>query len=278
MLTTKDIKTKYGDNITFLFKGQEPFTGVENPKGEEKPAGVLIEREGKVQCYECGGWFKDLGHHVKIHKISPQEYKEKYGFNKTAGICCKELSKTRSDISIDTQMNLGKKYHKNLEFGRKFHSKNETMQMKNGKNTCPEQMKNRLKLLMIKHGEKLSAKEAKKYDYGVVNWAFKNGGWNKAKEENGFVYNKWTGKEKNEADLIYDLREYVKENHYLPFYTYKYDGHTSGDKRDSFSHSITSYKAHFGSRIKAWLHCGIVKTDKWLELDGKRLKYLDVLD
>jgi ROS/MUCR transcriptional regulator protein len=34
---------------------------------------------GKLQCHECGDWFPSVAHHIKVHGLSPGEYKLKHG-------------------------------------------------------------------------------------------------------------------------------------------------------------------------------------------------------
>ena len=61
---------------------------------------------------------------------------------------------------------------------------------------------------------------------------------------------------KEKADLVYDVREYVKVNGFLPWK--KING--KYQRIDDFPHSLGLYAAKWGSITKAWLYCGIKKT------------------
>lgn len=273
MLTTKDLKTQCGDNITFLFKGTEPFTETKNGK----PAGVLIERDGKIQCYECGKWFKTLGRHVKCtHKMTVWEYKEKYGFNKKAGLCSKKVSKAHSDSAIKRgQGMIGAKNFKKIEritngnLGKKL-----SIQSKNKRFTCPAQYDSRLELLMMKGGE-MTVLQAKKMDCGAFRWGVKNyGSWNKTRKHFGLPVSQ---NKKEKADLVYDLREYVKDYNESPWYFWNTAGHRKHETKNGFLHSVNCYRRHFGSMVKARLHCGIKVTKKCIDGNSQR-RYWEVID
>jgi hypothetical protein len=266
MLTKQDLKIKYGDDIVFLFKGDEPFTEINN-----HPAGMLIERDGKVMCYECGKWFKSLGRHISTHRMKLDEYKEKYGFNKNCGLCSKEVSFNASERFTDMHKKgiikpptgelLCKAREKaNLaRIGTKT-----TMQYKNQHDTCPEQLRKRMELLVSKFGETVTVKEARTFDYGLVTRAKEyEGGWNKFKESFGIKINEINKKTKDIADLIYDIRRFVISSNRLPWY---------GKKQvvlDGFPHIKGTYKNYFGSYRKAWLHCGLKRESRnfWLTVD-----------
>lgn len=261
MLTIEQIKEELGKDITFLFKGNEPFTEKKNNLGESKPLGCLIEKEGKIQCYECGKWFERLGIHTKSHKMKVSEYKEKWGFNKSAGLCSREMSRKQSEIArniehINTKgLEIGHSKVKEFAQNRKY-----SIQNRNKRNTCPAQMLKRLELLIIKFGENFSENEARAIDSGLVSWVKYNfGSFNKLKTKMGFATNLKCVK-KDDADLIYDIREYVKLNNELPFYYNNYDGHKIGHTKNGFNHSYKLYQIHFGSIKKAWEHCGIRST------------------
>jgi len=152
------------------------------------------------------------------------------------------------------------------------------MQFKNKRNTCPEQYKMRWDLLVAKYGKSISISDVSRTDSSMAPYLVKKyGSWNNAKKSLGLKINNESDKKK-ESTLVYDLREYVKENHHLPWYTYSYGDHRSNETRNGFPHHVCTYTRRYGSRIKALLHCGIVKTDKWLHIDGKRLKWLEVLN
>lgn len=245
MITKQDLKIKYGDDITFLFKGEEPFTEAHN-----NPAGMIIERDGKVLCYECGGWFETLGNHVKIHGMTSNEYKDKYGINRKTGICCKRVSKMRSDVAL----NLGSvKYA--LSADRKTPKKTNkkpSMQRRNYFNTCPEQIKERMRMAVSRFGKDITVNQVKIVDSSLPKLARVHfGSWNKLKELMGLEINIMYSDRKKKTDLIYDLREYILNKGKLPWSPLSID--------KSFPHSSRPYKHKWGSFSKAYEACGIRK-------------------
>lgn len=261
LLTTKKLKIKNGDDITFLFKGQEPFTG--DSKGN--PLGVLIERDNKVKCYECGGWYESLATHCRLaHKMTAKDYKIKYGFNLGAGICSKRISKMYRDRAIKNNFaNYGRK---NLIPGAgKRKGKPMSMQQKNAtgkgpeiKGTCPEQIKGRLARMIAKYGKSFTKENCyEAQESGIVSWAISQyGSFNKMKLKNNLDIN-IVGL-KNEADLIYDLRIYVGNNETVPF---KEVGGVD-TVLDGFPHSRSAYVKRWGSWRKAMQSCGVIKSSR----------------
>lgn len=265
-MTKQDLKNKYGE-ITFLFKdGDTPYTEIKNPQGESVPAGQLIEKEGKIQCYECGKWFKLLGgSHLKfVHNMEVKDYKEKYGFQKTSGLCSRELSQLHSRISTELKTGIkGMKYLKKFHYNLGVGGRGSSIQTKNKTNTCDAQREERLRLLVAKFGKKIKVSEANSVDCGVLNWAQKKfGSWNKMKKHFSLETRKQHGdNRKKDADMIYDLREYIKKFGNLPYGRLNHKFTIF----NNFSHAPTSYVNHFGSLRKAWIHCGIKKYSyrKW---------------
>lgn len=260
MLTKNDIKAKYGDDIMFIFKGCEPFTEMNNA-----PAGVLIERDGKVVCFECGKWVNSIGTHCHAHNMTAREYKKKFGFNVSAGLCSKETSKrlsARPNVNRDSEhykKTLGNFVKKNDPWNKGKKYKVGTIQRQNGTGNkgglCIEQVKQRLSLVAAKFGNSFSETQARQVDWYLVEWAQKRfGSWNKMKDQLGYEKNHRHGK-KEQANLIFDLREYVEDNGNLPFIR-------NGKNNDGFPHSYITYKNHFGSIKKAWEVVGIEKVRK----------------
>ena len=260
-MLTKEIENRLGKDITFLFKGNEPYTPIKNPKGEDVPGGTLIEKNGKVQCYECGKWFKSVGSHVKEHGMTVREYKEKYGYNFKAGLCSKETSGKYSKEALQ-RIKSGSlpTFSKGCANGgpkggtcRKIIQ----LQRQNKRNTCPAQYEERLKLLVAKFGPSFTQKQCDEFDRGLGHWIYeKHGNLTKFKKKFKLTPNEEKIK-KDDADLIYDLRKYVEDMGRLPWKTRE-----SMRRLDNFPHSIICYRNSWGATRKAWLHCGIRRVGK----------------
>jgi hypothetical protein len=239
-ITEEDIKKHHGNDITFLFKGSGPFTSDNNGN----PLGVLIEKDGKIKCYECGQWYNSIGAHVIVHGLTARQYKVKYGFNITSGLVSKKSSHKYHKSAMS-------KNHVNPIPNEKRHSvKNSyrSIQSKNSSGiigTCPEQMKRRYELVCAKLGSNSSSVKIKNLDSYLYAWILKEyGSINNARKELGSSF----PKKKGEADLIYDIRNYVDNYGINPF-----------NKKIKFEHSIRRYIDTFGSVSRALLHCGVVK-------------------
>jgi len=262
MITKKDLKIKHGDDIILLFKGAEPFT--EGPNNSV--LGMLVERDGKVLCNECGKWFTTLAPHIKkIHKMSADEYKDKYGINRTVGLCSKKFSSKMSDIMTKRMKHEMSQFaiKEVRELGHeatKTRKKAKSMQYKNNRRTCPEQIKQRLMLLVAKFGGNPSSIQALQVDQKLVDYGNRTyGNWNNFKRAYKVkVTDVGKNNLKKDADLIYDLRDYVEEAGKLPWKKIKGKETTL----DAFPHCKVTYRHHFGSILKAYAKCGIVQGEK----------------
>jgi len=160
----KNMLKPYQDSPTgkaYVGFAKEPL--MKNKKGYGYQ-GVLLQDETRqfVQCAACGEWMKSLqaGHLKKCSGLSPDEYKEKYGLNKTARLSSDELRNNRAELTRNSEALKGGR-RSNLKSGawkeglRKFHARKEgreSMEYKNSKGTCPEQIKDRLREFIATKG------------------------------------------------------------------------------------------------------------------------------
>lgn len=263
MIDLEGIRGLYGEDITLLFKGQEPF--VEIRKGI--PAGVLVEnKDGKIICYLCNEWFDNLGPHLRSHKITNNKYREDFGFDRKTALCSRRFSNILSEKGrLSFIEDAGDRIRTMSKLRRKIKGRpkgsEERSQSKNRRNTCEEQIKARMDLLMNKFGNEISLRKVRKVDSGLAQYAYRHhGSWNNFVKQSGLEPN-LTSKKKNRADLIYDLREYVSTYESSPWA----NGHDENgirfteNKLNGFPHSVQPYLREFGSRRKLWQFCGIVK-------------------
>lgn len=62
-------------------------------------------RENSVTCLECGQKFKMITkRHLKTHDLTPDEYREKWGFRKNASLACKSLQRMRRQKMKDMRI------------------------------------------------------------------------------------------------------------------------------------------------------------------------------
>src|SRR5258705_6624449 len=66
--------------------------------------GVLEEQPGGLVCHECGRTFPSLGLHAyRGHGMTAAQYRERHGFQRTAGLITAEL-RTRIQDNAEAQM------------------------------------------------------------------------------------------------------------------------------------------------------------------------------
>ncbi|MFO7801706.1 MAG: MucR family transcriptional regulator [Desulfovermiculus sp.] len=77
---------------------------------EQKPQEPAVDpkksiREKAVVCLECGKKFKVLTKkHLAQHGLTPEEYKEKWGFKKNQSLVTKELARQRKQKMQEMQL------------------------------------------------------------------------------------------------------------------------------------------------------------------------------
>ena len=77
---------------------------------EQKPQEPALDpkkaiREKAVVCLECGKKFKVLSKkHLAQHGLTPEEYKEKWGFKKNQSLVTKELARQRKQKMQEMQL------------------------------------------------------------------------------------------------------------------------------------------------------------------------------
>lgn len=180
ILEKKNLTEVYGEDILLTFKGSPPF--VAHPEDPNVPMGVLISREsdGKLLCYDCKKWFD----HISTHVIGGHgyknvaQYKEKYGFNRKAGLVSAAVSAKISCLSRSENK------IKNIKGTRcpKGITRN-SMQTKNSHNSCPAQYRERFKTICRAAGRMVSFVEASSIDRGLTNAFRGDGRWTALRDE-----------------------------------------------------------------------------------------------
>ena len=62
-------------------------------------------KEASITCLECGKSFKVITKkHLASHGLTPEEYKEKYGYKKSQGLACKSLTRARRTKMKDMKL------------------------------------------------------------------------------------------------------------------------------------------------------------------------------
>lgn len=96
------------------YKGEKVFIGIAKlppiaTSNKMGFMGVKLQKEdkSKILCYECGKWVKRInGTHLRSHNLNIEQYKEKYGFNKTTVLACDNSSLVMSKIMMGKKHSL----------------------------------------------------------------------------------------------------------------------------------------------------------------------------
>ena len=94
----RGIRKAMGDEDTAIVADNDQVAGIDlDPKKSI--------RESSVVCLECGSKFKMLTkRHLKLHGLTPLEYKEKYGLKKSASLACKSIQRMRRQKMQDMRL------------------------------------------------------------------------------------------------------------------------------------------------------------------------------
>jgi len=81
----------------FLWEGKAPFV----ESGKSVWGALEYDKEAeKVRCHECGEWHRNLGYHLRIHGLSPREYKVKHRLNISSRLLGPNAHKERAAKTI----------------------------------------------------------------------------------------------------------------------------------------------------------------------------------
>ena len=104
---TEDEITSMVQSIADRLRGVESQAESGHTQAHQEPAVDPKKsiREKSVICLECGKSFKILSkRHLSQHGLTPQEYKEKWGFKKNQSLVAKSLSRQRRKKMQEIQL------------------------------------------------------------------------------------------------------------------------------------------------------------------------------
>jgi len=168
--TLADIQKKYGDSVYPLYKEQmhEPY--MENDNGGYEGVVLYDDNKDLVRCDECGVWKQDLNRHLTIHKMTVEDYKEKYELLRGTPLISKRLSEIRRETALNN-IKTGRVKSPTAEvqykaalspkrLGRTYRT-----QHKNKYALCEAQIEARLQVVLKQSGrEELTSADVWKYD------------------------------------------------------------------------------------------------------------------
>ena len=239
---------------------KEPLRKVENGFGYM--GAISLSKDGRIQCHICGELFDNLSFHVKTHsKITVREYKEKFGLSMSTSLVSESVRQKMKEKMFEINAR-----HKDGFFAEmsrkgvlarkgKRTSRRESLEKKNLKGTCPDQLLEKIRECATALGYTPS------YDNFFV-WAGTQrfyrpivltfGSWSNAIKQAGLARHKHPG---GKGDLDYaddELLEYLHD-----FYT----EHSVIPSRSDYARGLfphyTTYVNRFGSMAEARRRAGI---------------------
>jgi hypothetical protein len=222
--TLADIQRKYGEGVYPLYKEQmhEPY--MDNGKGGYKGVVLYDESEDKIRCEECGGWFLSLAPHIKIHKMSGEEYKDEHGLFHNVALCSQKISNAHSSSALkhnSFRKNLlkGKKYNKgDTKFLKASKLMNSKAQHKNKFGFCDAQVAARLEVVKEMSSKKrLQSSDIRRHDHNLYLWLRSTyGSISKGCKKFGIKESRHSQEFYEDANLIGLLRKFVIKNKRMP--------------------------------------------------------------
>lgn len=87
----------------FRWEEKAPFV----PSGKSVQGAMEYDAtRDEVRCHECGGWFRSVATHLRLHKIPAREYKFKHGLRISTPLDSPTVTKTRKARNFKRPANL----------------------------------------------------------------------------------------------------------------------------------------------------------------------------
>jgi hypothetical protein len=201
-----------------LYNYKEPFTKYEGGHGY---LGVLLfdGKTDKVQCHLCGAWENYLPYHLhREHNMSAGAYKLKVGLNKGSALLSEGAREKLIAKNHGIRLKNLRKGTKKTEKTKRKISKTVSeyrMEYRNTVGTCPEQLKERLRVVARKLGRTPTNKEIRALGFqGALRRVF--GGYKNAIRLAGLKSNP-TGihigkKESDRDEMIQEIKTFIEVN------------------------------------------------------------------
>ncbi len=231
------------------------------PKGEGfgyMGALSMSQDREMIQCHICGKMFVGLSMHINAHKITADEYREKFGLARQTALISEKTREQMKDRCMRMWLAQSPAQKKaSIERMRAWNAKKADYRLKNrletkNKNgTCPDQLLQTIKDLQKKLGKKPSCRDYMKEPRGrsLLPLIYKTfGSWNEAmKKATGSINEKQSYHPYTDDELLVFLKNIYKAG-FIP---------TPSDARRGLMPSNSTYQSHFGSLRQARIKAGI---------------------
>lgn len=241
-----ELKDKLASEGLTLMNYKEPLKSIPKSEGVGYYGALIGSLDGeKVQCHVCGEMFPCIQLHAyEKHKLRARDYKEKFQLAYSTALISEKQREIRKERQIEvirrmTPEQRAEWRRKGLEAYKKWmkekhdpHAKKQTLETKNKRGTCPDQLLDRIKKVKESLGHVPTLGE---FMYETGGQRFKHliiktfGSWNKALVILGYQTNsssfeknpitKKTYKRWNKEELIEYLKIFYQENGVPPSHT-----------------------------------------------------------
>lgn len=221
---------------------KEPLKEVVKAEGTGYYGALLGTPDGNlVQCHVCGELFEHLGYHInRAHKLNANDYKEKYELAYKTALCSENyrqnqkatFMKMLNSLSEEEKDAYKQRHRERLikarAEGKMFaHGKSITLETKNKRGTCPDQLLDKIKEIAERIGKTPSKAEfiLETGTQRYVHLIYKTyGSWSKAIEMLGMEVRKAKSnprskKRYSNEELLEYLAIYAQENNKVPTHT-----------------------------------------------------------
>jgi len=272
-----------GEELIF-YNYKEPLEPIKNGFGY---MGVVLsnKEETRIQCHICGKLFEEVGTHARqAHKIKVKEYKQKFGLSFNTSLISESIRTARKIRTLKWLATMSPKerahqrerarqgiieWHRKqrLKHGAKYPDFKLSLEVKNKRGTCPDQLLYKIKVVAEKLGHSPSLSEFVDYyqSQRFLATIIKTfGSWINAKKMAGHGEPLPLGNPKgfkkpkyHDEELLEYLQMFYKENKKIP---------TETDARRGLIPSSSLYKRRFGGLPAARELAGIhEKVGRWVK-------------
>lgn len=270
----KKVFEEKSKNWLIFYNYKEPLKKIENGYGYY---GALLSNEDgtKVQCHICGGLYEELQAHVRqFHDWKIRDYKEKFQLAYSTSLISEAIREKRkmqtilwlNNLSSEEKKLLQKKRIEGMKKFLKERSERKqpllTLETKNKRGTCPDQLLDKIRKCAEAIGHSPSKREfidfyqSQKYIH-IIYRTF--GSWDKARKIAGYERPHSVGKRRKfnytKEEVIDLMKLFYQENNKPP---------TETDCRRGLLPDSHVIRRLFGSLPQARLEAGIRdKVGRW---------------
>lgn len=159
------------DTPSYMAFEKSPLRKVEGGYGFMGTLEFDVETKEHTRCHVCGYFYKQLGNHIRAHKIGLEDYKDKFSLGMKVSLAAPQSRKPifqrwQSLSEEQRKEHLAKMregYKKRLDTGRPTRKK--ALYWKNVEDRCPDQLLDKIERLAKKLGRTPTSREYSK-EYG----------------------------------------------------------------------------------------------------------------